>query len=196
LILALVVLLFALVGLGAFGYVGAVQGQQEAYQIAHERHQTIEQLSKNNDALRAQIQGLGQKPVAPPAADVVNQSAAAAPGRNGTNGVNGIDGISINSVVCDAAGVWQVSYSNGKSESDFGPCVATPGAAGTNGTNGTNGADGAPGAPGADGQPPLSWTFTTQQTDLLGNTTTTTHTCTRDAPFDPSAPTYTCAPTS
>lgn len=59
------------------------------------------------------------------------------------------------------------------------PCKGDPGAAGANGQ------DGASGAPGADGQPPFSWTYT----DVLG----AQHTCTRDDPFDPSKPTYTCS---
>jgi len=68
----------------------------------------------------------------------------------------------------------------------------TPGADGANGTNGSDGTDGADGAPGAasttpgpTGEAPVSWTFT--------DTTDTQHKCTRTEPYDPAAPTYSCA---
>jgi len=67
------------------------------------------------------------------------------------------------------------------------------GPAGPQGSAGPAGPAGAPGSPGpsgpsgADGQPPQSWTFT-----YLG----VSYTCTRSTPFDPSAPTYDCAPTT
>ncbi|MPZ27552.1 MAG: hypothetical protein GEV12_14380 [Micromonosporaceae bacterium] len=74
--------------------------------------------------------------------------------------------------------------------------LANPPPAGPTGEPGEDGEDGEDGAPGADstvpgpaGEPPLSWTFTT--TDVLGQPTT--HRCVRDEPFDPNAPTYTCA---
>lgn len=69
------------------------------------------------------------------------------------------------------------------SQGDSGPA----GAQGPAGATGPAGPAGAAGPPGADGQPPFSWTYT----DALG----LPYTCTRTDPFDPSAPTYSCAPT-
>lgn len=61
------------------------------------------------------------------------------------------------------------------------------GPAGTAGPAGDPGATGTTGPGGADGQPPVSWTYT----DAFG----VSQTCNRTDPFDPSAPTYSCAPT-
>lgn len=51
------------------------------------------------------------------------------------------------------------------------------------GPAGPQGERGEPGVAGPAGSPPVSWTYT----DILG-----THTCTRNDPFDPASPTYTC----
>lgn len=124
------------------------------------------------------------------------------PGAAGTNGVGGSAGPSGLRGPAGAIGPQGLPGVRGANG------VSITGPAGANGANGVNGADGTNGAggpagpqgdpgpagpqgsPGADGksgsdgQPPLSWTYT----DALGQV----HTCTRDAGFDPSAPTYTC----
>lgn len=64
-----------------------------------------------------------------------------------------------------------------------------PGELGPTGTPGPAGADGVPGKDGATGpagDPPTSWTFTIDGDEQR---------CTRSEPFDPTTPTYTCAPT-
>jgi hypothetical protein len=72
------------------------------------------------------------------------------------------------------------------SEGAAGPAGAQ-GDPGPAGAQGPAGATGATGPAGAAGVPPLSWTYT----DPLG----IPYSCTRTDPFDPTAPTYSCAPT-
>lgn len=113
-------------------------------------------------------------------------------------GATGAAGRGVNGVNVSASGDLVISFSDGTA-ADVGKvvgpagvtgAVGATGAAGTNGSNGangTNGSDGVPGIqgpPGVNGEPPVSWTYT----DLLG----ASHTCQRDDPFDPSAPTYHC----
>lgn len=63
-----------------------------------------------------------------------------------------------------------------------------PGEDGQDGEDGEDGADST--VPGPPGEPPLEWTFTTQ--DAVGRETT--HRCVREDPFDPDAPRYECEP--
>lgn len=67
-----------------------------------------------------------------------------------------------------------------------GNCTGPKGDTGEAGPIGPTGPAGAAGNPGADGQPPVSWKFTYL---------TTEYTCSREEPFEPAAPRYTCAPT-
>lgn len=62
---------------------------------------------------------------------------------------------------------------------------APPGSAGRDGADGRDGRDGTDGVPGAPGAPPVGWTF------AVG---VVPYACTRADGFDPTAPTYTCAP--
>lgn len=114
----------------------------------------------------------GIEPQTPQPSQIVQQGAAGADGPQGPRGIPGEDS--------------QVPGPTGP-----------PGSAGTNGADGSDGADstvpgpqgepGTPGSNGVDGQPPTSWTYT----DAVG----IRYTCNRTDPFDPSAPTYSCAPT-
>lgn len=192
LIWAVAVVFLAMLGvltLVAFSLQGA---EHDQFMVAQQRHATIVQLSKNNDALRTQIEKLGQKPVAPSAASVI-AGINGENGLNGSNGVNGRDGRGVVSFTCQADGSWLILFDDATTQTVGGPCVGATGGTGATGADSTipgpAGANGADGAPGADGQPPLSWTF--PYTDELGKTTT--YTCTRSDPFDPSAPTYTCS---
>lgn len=166
---------------------GLNQAEHDQYVTSQQRHASIVQLSKNNDALRAQIQQLGQKPVAPPAATVI-KGIDGTNGSNGVNGTNGKDGRGVLSFTCQADGTWLVLYTDETVQSLQGPCVGATGATGAPGATGATGAAGTNGANGANGQPPVSWTF--PYTDELGRTTT--YTCVRSTPFDPANPTYTC----
>lgn len=87
------------------------------------------------------------------------------PGPPGRDGSNGSDGAA-GSPGADATGI--------------------PGPAGPPGPAGEPGAPGVNGGDGPAGQPPFSWTYT----DILG----TSYLCSRTDPFDPAAPTYSCAP--
>lgn len=118
-------------------------------------------------------------------------------GATGAAGANGRDGNGISLVECTSSGLWRIHYTDGATQTADGPCV---GAVGTTGAAGANGADstvagpkgdtgdqgpaGAPGTNGTNGEPPASWTYS----DMLG----VSHTCARDDPFDPTAPTYNC----
>lgn len=151
----------------------------------HSDGRTIDVLASNNDALRDQVKSLGETPVAPPA-DSVTSSPEGQKGGTGTPG---------------RAPTSAEIFAQVKTYCQFSFCVGpqgSTGAAGQNGTDGTpgqNGADGqsitGPAGPagtsGTDGQPPASWTYT----DTFGVTST----CARTDPFDPAAPTYSCAPT-
>lgn len=149
----------------------------------------ISTLSANNDALRSQVQQLGERPVAPPAEDVTGTtpSIAPIPGPSGSSGTNGRDGRDATSAQI-AQGVAEYCLAHTS-------CTGPPGRDGTNGKDGVpgpagadgaagaNGADGAPGlpgTPGAPGEPPVSWT------------TADGEFCSRTTPFDPAAPTYSC----
>ncbi|WP_022886350.1 collagen-like protein [Glaciibacter superstes] len=146
----------------------------------------LAQLSTNSDALREQVKGLDETPVAPPAKEVTGQPGpVGATGPRGSPGEDGRDGI------------------DGLPGMDGAPGVGVAGPSGVVGADGQDGASGAAGpagppgaastvpgpagANGVDGQPPLSWTYS----DALD----VTYLCTRTTPFDPAAPRYECAPT-
>ena len=149
----------------------------------------ISTLSANNDALRQQVQQLGQKPVAPPAQDVTGTvpTVAPIPGPSGSRGADGRDGRDATSEQI-AQGVSEYCLAHANCTGPAGPAGrdgtnGLPGPAGADGAAGTNGADGAPGlpgTPGAPGEPPVSWT------------TADGEFCSRTTPFDPAAPTYSC----
>jgi hypothetical protein len=135
----------------------------------------------NAEKLYQQLLDLGKVPAAQKPSEVV-------PGPSGARGAQGEPGAT------GPRGDIGVPGQTGPP----GPPGATgdagqPGPQGPEGPVGPAGPAGAAGAPGAtgpagsDGQPPLSWTFT----DALG----LPYTCNRTDPFDPSAPTYSCAPT-
>lgn len=132
----------------------------------------IDQLSANNDALRDQIIAQGETPVAPPAEAVTGEQGPV--GATGANGLNGKDGRGVVGYSCQSDGRWLVNYDDGSRQYIDGPCFATDGTDGTNGTNGVNG---------APGQPPSSWSWSWHNTNYV---------CSRDAPFDPASPTYSC----
>lgn len=145
---------------------------------------TIQVLANNNDALRDQVKSLGQTPVAPPAGDVTNNAPlVGAPGPQGLRGEIGPVG-PVGPMgemgLPGQVGPPGVAGANG---------IGEPGPTGPQGESGVAGPAGASGAPGADGQPPYAWT----QPGLVPGSTVT---CTRTDPFDPMAPTYTCAPTT
>lgn len=168
----------------AFGLgIAALSVTAVAQSIAlQQQGSVISTLSANNDALREQVLEQGEEPVAPPADDVVEDS-----GEQGPAGLDGTDGVSVLSVSCQANGSWAVLYSNGRVQTDVGPCVAKNGIDGQTGATGPAGADstvpGPAGAAGSDGEPPVSWTF---------EWAAFTYLCTRTDPFDASAPTYEC----
>lgn len=94
-------------------------------------------------------------------------------GRNGSDGQNGAQG------PVGASGAEGPSGPPGPS----GPA----GPQGSTGPQGPKGDKGESGSTGDPGDPPQSWTFTVPT--LTG---VITYTCIRDAPFDPTAPTYSC----
>ena len=112
----------------------------------------------------------------------------AEPGKNGANGRDGRDATDTQvfdqvSRYCALNGVCAgKNGKDGQNGADGAPGASIPG---KDGTNGTNGRDGVDGAPGAAGQPPLSWKYTTATGRQV--------LCSRDTPFDPTAPTYMCA---
>jgi hypothetical protein len=158
---------------------------------------TIGEQAHDIEKLRAQVYDLGEKPVVAEPSPVPTPVPNAAPlkGDKGDDGRDATDQ-QVFSAVTQYCAV--VAFCVGPKGDPGAP--GKDGAAGTNGVDGSNGtsgadgaagppgADGPPGATGADGQPPLSWTYT----DALG----ISNTCNRTDPFDASAPTYTCAPTS
>jgi len=108
-------------------------------------------------------------------------------GRNGNNGLNGHNG---SPGATGAEGPGPTSDQVAAAVSSFcaahNQCQGPAGASGSRGASGATvtGPPGENGSNGADGQPPLSWTYV----DHIGMT----HTCTRDDPFNPAAPTYHC----
>jgi hypothetical protein len=201
-----VVTAIAVIGLlGAMAFLMAAVDRQDG-QLA--------QLSTNNDALRSQVKSQGETPVAPPAKTVTGKTGSdgeigltGAAGRPPTAGevqeqVAAYCGVRLDcrgkagaaSILPGPAGpigpASTVPGVAGADGSDGAPgTTGTVGAAGSPGTPGADGADGAPGAasttPGPTGEAPVSWTFT--------DTTDTQHECTRTEPYDPAAPTYSCA---
>jgi len=100
-------------------------------------------------------------------------------GRNGNNGLNGHNGAS---GATGAEGPGPTSDQVAAAVASY--CAAHNQCQGPPGPTGATGPGGPSGSNGADGQPPLSWTYD----DHMGMT----HTCTRDTPFNPAAPTYHC----
>lgn len=163
---------------------------------------TISALSGNSDALREQVKAAGEVPVAPPAKVIVRE--APSPGKDGSKGDTGLPG--------RAPTAEEISLSVAVYCSIRVDCQGSPGAPSTvPGPDGAAGADGADstipgpmgpastapgpkgytgddGADGKDGEPAYSWT----QSDFKGDS----ETCSRTTPFDKTAPTYECAPTS
>lgn len=150
-----------------------------------EQSHVIDELSVNNDALRAQVKSAGETPVAPPAEAVTGSQVAPVPGPTGVTGATGPRGERGDIGLPGQIGPQGEPGADGKNGADGRPGV--DGAPGSPGAQGPAGSTGAQGPPGPDGQPPVSWTYT----DALG----LSFTCTRPAPFDPAAPTYQCAPT-
>lgn len=138
---------------------------------------------------QTQLRDNGITPAGPSATDIEKQGPQGATGPAGENATDA----QVRSAVetyCDLR-----TYCEGPAGAT-GPASTVPGPTGQNGSDGQQGATGPQGdigptgpagTAGADGQPPYSWT----QPGMLG----TTETCTRDTPFDPQAPTYTCTVT-
>jgi hypothetical protein len=116
------------------------------------QNRTIDQLSANNDALRSQVQDLGENPVAPPADSVTGQPGDPGPtgppgprgpsgsdGRDGTDGADGLTGVAGQTGPPGPVGAAGSSGADGQSIT------------GPSGPSGPAGADGAPGAPGQPG---------------------------------------------
>lgn len=125
------------------------------------KSRTIDQLSTNNDALRSQVQSLGEKPVAPPAEYVTGQ-----PGQQGAPGRDGATGRPPTAAEISSAVVDYCTFRN-DCTGPVGPPSLIPGPPGPAGAQGGQGVQGAPGesitgpqgppgndgAPGAPGQP-------------------------------------------
>lgn len=149
----------------------------------------ISQLATNTDALREQVKGLDETPVAPPAKEVTGQPGPVGatgsqgprgyPGEPGPQGVMGVPGLPGPAGAPGPAGV------PGEAGADGAP--GPQGVPGPSGVDGAPGAVGPPGPSGAAGAPPVGWVWT----DPLG----IEYSCTRTTPFDPAAPRYECAPT-
>lgn len=173
------------------------------------RGQQIAALTSALTAQRQQAVQAGQSPVAPPPGQIL-ANPTPPKGDRGDPGPAGPPGRGLVSATC-VGGVWAVTYTDGTSSRDAGPCTGPPGAAGTPGPRGPDGGDGAAGTPGVDGQPgpggsagvdgspgpagsdgapghpPESWAWT----DPLG----VRYQCVRDVDSPDSAPTYVCKPT-
>jgi len=164
----------------------------QGYTVSSQSEQ-LEALATSTDSLREQVIKSGEVPVAGPSETITGvqgpQGAPGLPGLNGRNGFPGINGLDGNDGVQGPAGLDGTTGSTGTTGTTGEPGTdgadGTTGAPGANGINGTDGADGAPGANGingVDGEPPSSWSYPNGST------------CSRDTPFDPASPTYTCTP--
>lgn len=135
-----------------------------------------QQLFDNYSSLYKEFgQSTGTEPSAPSPALV--EGPAGATGSTGATGARGDIGVPGQTGPAGPPGAAGSSGSAG----DAGPA----GVQGDPGPAGPQGPAGVAGPGGADGQPPLSWTYD----DALG----ISYTCNRTDPFDPSAPTYSCA---
>lgn len=116
---------------------------------------------------------------APGVAGAAITGAAGVSGSNGPRGIAGPPGASGKPGVAGQGG--QPGQGGASGQVGGEGRAGNPGAAGPSGAAGDPGPAGPSGASGPPGQPPFSFT-------ILGMT------CSRDTPFDPAQPTYTCAP--
>ena len=164
----------------------------QGYTVSSQSEQ-LEALATSTDSLREQVIKSGEVPVAGPSETITGvpgpQGAPGLPGLNGRNGFPGIDGLDGKDGAQGSPGLDGSAGTTGTTGEPGADGVdGTKGAPGVNGINGTNGAAGAPGAPGingtngTNGEPPSSWSYPNGST------------CSREVPFDPDSPTYTCTP--
>lgn len=188
--------IIALVGVSAafWSLQSHVTSQHQALVVAHSeadaQAKSYSELFDNYSKLYKQIEGTGHAPTAPapsnveqPVAGATGATGAQGPGPSDAQVFTGIQQYCTITAFCvgpaGPPGPAGVSGAVGSSGQD--------GATGAAGQDGATGPQGSPGMNGVDGQPPLSWTYT----DELG----ISQTCSRTDPFDPTAPTYSCAPT-
>lgn len=154
------------------------QNRADAKATENADNARYQQLFDNYSSLYKEFgQSTGTEPSAPSPALVAGP--AGATGSTGATGAQGDIGVPGQTGPPGPAGAPGTSGAAG----DPGPT----GAQGDPGPAGAQGPAGATGPAGADGQPPLSWSYV----DALG----ISYTCNRTDPFDPTAPTYSCAPT-
>ena len=143
-------------------------------------------LVTNNNALVEQVKSLGERPIAPTAEKAIaaidgkagSQGLTGLTGDKGDTGAKGDTGLTGLTGVAGTAGLFTV----GENGADG---VSITGDTGATGETGATGDTGAKGDTGLNGESPYGWT--TVHADG------TTERCNRADPFDPLAPTYTCA---
>ena len=159
---------------------------------------TMQQLSHDlrtandaRDALAAQVEKLGGKPVAGPPGSrgEAGQSVIGARGPAGPPGPSGAPGKAAPTITPSPGPPGPAGPAGvpGADSTIPGPTGST-GPAGADGADGPAGQDGQDGSDGANGAPPSSWTYTDQD----GNE----YSCVPVSDFDPGNPRYQCTQTS